>query len=56
MLSRIIQMETTPVSNVINAEDYSDHWFTSSIADYVDEDYDSEENFQSLSDGMVKQF
>ena len=33
---------------MITAEDYSDHWFTSSIADYVDEEYDPEEPLSNL--------
>ena len=41
-------METTPINSVIAADDYSDHWFTSSVADYVDEDYDPVETLTNL--------
>lgn len=48
MHSRIIQMETKPVKHVICSDDFSDHWFIGSIADYVDEDYDSEDTLDTL--------
>lgn len=48
MHSRIIQMETKPVKHKISPDDFIDHWFTTSIADYVDEDYDSDDTLDTL--------
>ena len=48
MHSRIIQMETKPVVERIKQTDFSDHWFTASIADYVDEDYNTEDTLETL--------
>ena len=52
MHSRIIQIETSPISSMIMADDYSDHWFTTSIADYVDEDYDPKETIDALQSSL----
>ena len=35
MHSRIIQMETKPVKHTLSSDSFDDHWFTTSIADYV---------------------
>lgn len=50
MHSRIIQLETLPVEDVgrIGPDDFCDHWFTYSIADYVDNDCDSEDTLNTL--------
>lgn len=48
MHSRIIQLETKPVNHKISPNDFDDHWFTTSIADYVDEDYESEDTLDTL--------
>ena len=48
MHSRIIQMETKPVVERISAGEFSDHWFTASIADYVDEDYNTDDTLETL--------
>lgn len=48
MHSRIIQMETKPVNHKISPDDFNDHWFTTSVADYVDEDYDSKDTLDTL--------
>ena len=50
MHSKIIQLETLPIEDVgrIGPDDFCDHWFTNSIADYVDDDYDSEDTLETL--------
>ena len=48
MHSRIIQMETKPIEHKISPDDFNDHWFTTSIADYVDEDENSEDTLDTL--------
>ena len=50
MHSKIIQLETLPIEAVgmICPDDFCDHWFTNSIADYVDDDQDSEDTLETL--------
>jgi hypothetical protein len=48
--SRIFQITTTPVEpkDVLSESDFHDHWFTSSIADYVSTDNDRTEDIKWL--------
>ena len=51
MHSKIIQLEKCPIENVgrIKPSDYdTDHWFTVSIADYVDDDDDPNDTLETL--------
>lgn len=50
MHSKIIQLETLPIEDVGKTcpDDFSDHWFTYAIADYVDEDCDPEDTLGTL--------
>ena len=51
MHSKIIQLEKCPVEDVdrIKPSDYyTDHWFTVSIADYVDDDDDPNDTLETL--------
>ena len=48
MHSRIIQVETEPVKDLLSVDKFDDHWFIGSIADYVDEDYEREDTLNTL--------
>ena len=51
MHSKIIQLETCPVGDVGRIEPsnyYTDHWFTSTIADYVEDDDDPNDTLETL--------
>lgn len=50
MHSKIIQLETLPIGDVgkICQDDFCEHWFTNSIADYVDEDCDPKDTLDML--------
>ena len=52
MHSRIFQVSLDPIekANYITESDYYDHWFTNSIADYVSDDCDREEDIKWLKD------
>ena len=52
MHSRIFQVSTTPISedDYITESDYWDHWFTRSIADYVNENTERYDDIQWLID------
>lgn len=52
MHSRIFQVSTEPIdkADYITESDYYDHWFTYSIADYVDEDTDRAADIEWLND------
>ena len=59
MHSRILQItkEKLDRSDWISASDYYDHWFTNSVADYVDDDVDRDSDldwFFSSMDGVVE--
>lgn len=50
MHSRIFQVSLDPIekANYITEGDYYDHWFTNSIADYVSDDCDRDEDIKWL--------
>ena len=52
MHSRIFQVSTEPIdkADYIKESDYYDHWFTKSIADYVDDDCYRDEDLKWLED------
>lgn len=52
MHSRIFQVSTRPIdkADYITESDYYDHWFTHSIADYVNEDCYRDEDLKWLED------
>lgn len=52
MHSRIFQISKEPIKkdDYIEESNYYDHWFTNSIADYVDGDTDREDDIQWLKD------
>ncbi len=56
MHSRIFQMSKTPIDrdDYIEEDKYYDHWFTSSIADYVDGDTDRDDDIVWLKDCYEK--
>ena len=56
MHSRIYQISKTPVDmdDYIDEEKYYDHWFTNSVADYVDGDTDRDDDIEWLKDCYEK--
>ncbi len=52
MHSRIFQISTTPIDkeDYIEESDYWDHWFTNSVADYVNGDTNRESDIEWLKD------
>ena len=52
MHSRIYQISKTPIDrdDYIEEDKYYDHWFTSSVADYVNEDTDRDYDIEWLKD------
>lgn len=50
MHSKIIQLENMPLEedDRITEEDFYDTWFTASVADYVDDDYDRDDTLKTF--------
>jgi len=57
MHSKIYQISTTPIDkcNYIEEDDYYDHWFTNSIADYVSENTDRDDDIKWLEDCLCNE-
>lgn len=56
MHSRIYQISKTPIDkdDYIEESNYYDHWFTNSVADYVDGDTDRDDDIEWLKDCYEK--
>jgi hypothetical protein len=56
MHSRIYQISKTPIDkeDYIEESNYYDHWFTNSVADYVDDDTNRDDDIEWLKDCYEK--